>query len=90
MTGTLVTSHAEFGDSWLVPGSECSAVTEDKHPCDVAGYQVKRDAIEQCAIIQVCGIRNAYNLDNALLFAPTITDKCERVAKSPAESCSCE
>ena len=51
--GTLVSSHAEFGDSWLVEGSECTAVSVDTHPCDVAGYEVKKQAIEQCAIIQV-------------------------------------
>lgn len=51
--GTLVSSHAEFGDSWLVEGSDCTAVTVDTHPCEIAGYEVKKQAIEQCAIIQV-------------------------------------
>ena len=30
--GTLVSSHAEFGESWLVEGSECTAVAVDTQP----------------------------------------------------------
>ncbi|XP_067949762.1 kielin/chordin-like protein [Watersipora subatra] len=50
--GTVVNSHSRFGDSWKVEGSQCSAVTTDVNPCDVAGYDVKKKAIEQCAILQ--------------------------------------
>ena len=51
--GVLTGSHADFGNSWLVPGMECSAQPDDTHPCDLAGYEVKKEALEKCSIIQV-------------------------------------
>lgn len=64
VVGVLTSSHAQFGESWREEGLACSAQSQDVNPCDLVGYEVKRAAIEQCAIIQVGVTLYASSLSN--------------------------